>query len=177
MGRREEEVNHIQATQVGGIEEDKRLWLGLGCVITTGGVCVIALLIGIVIINWVNRKPETFVTVKVPAQAEADVPFAIELQIENLSARPQVLDSIEISPDYLAGIRIESSQPPFIGQADLPFSQDHAYQFDRTFQPNEILVVKFTAVGVQAGDFVGEIDVCVDGLIRCLSYGVRTVVE
>lgn len=158
------------------LEQDKRFWCGLGCTIVGLGACVILLLVGLIIFNWLNRKPETNVTLAAPGQIAPEVPFTIELQIENLTDKPQMLDSIEISPDYLAGVRIDGSEPPFVEMIDRPVSQDQAYLFQHPLQPGQVLTVKLSAVAIEQGEFVGEVDVCMDGLIRCLSYGVQTVV-
>lgn len=116
------------------------------------------------------------VSLQIPATVKQNDTFGLAIQIENLDARPRVLDSIEFSPDYLAGITIEESAPPFTTASERPYSGDQAYIFDLTLESGEIVTVEFSAVGQQAGEFSGELDVCLDGMVRCLSYGIQTVV-
>ena len=159
-------------------DNNKRLWYGLGCVIVSLATCIIALLIGIIFFNWAFQEPDNArVHLQIPASVKQGETFGLVVLVESLEIRPLLLNGIEISPDYLAGIRIEESAPPFIETTERPYSHDQAFSYNLTLEPGEIVAIEFSAVGQEAGTFSGELDVCVDGMVRCLSYAIQTRVE
>jgi hypothetical protein len=153
-------------------------WLGVGC----GGACIVTivatLIAGGAFFKWAMEEPENInIHVDVPIQAAKNDSLVIEVRVENTATESQSLDSIDVSTGYLEGIAIEGSEPSFTESFALPIIDQQSYTFEREIPPGETLIVEFSAIAVKAGDFGGEISVCVNTGGLCTDFVVRTVVE
>lgn len=154
----------------------------IGIVVGCGTLCIIAAVLALVaggaFYRWLVQEPENVTMgVDAPVSVIKGEPFTIEVRVENLAAEPQMLDSIDIAEGYLAGIAIRSSDPPFLESYSLPVVDFRSYTLGQSIAAGETLVVRFDAVGLQAGDYAGEIDVCVGSGSACATFVIRTLVE
>jgi hypothetical protein len=154
----------------------------IGIIVGCGALCAIAAVLALVaggaFYRWVVQEPENVkMGVEAPVSVVRGEPFIIEVRVENLAAEPQILDSIDIAEGYLSGIAIRSSDPPFTESYSLPVVDFRSYTLGQSIAAGETLVVRFDAVGLQAGDYAGEIDVCVGSGSVCTTFLTRTLVE
>lgn len=151
--------------------------IGAGCVFLCIIVTGVGLAIGGTFFTWLTEEPEQVtINVNAPTQTAKGNRIMIPITIQNTSAAPQVLDSIDIPMSYLNGIAIEGSEPEYIDSYPIPFADYHSYTFMREIAPGDTFVVRFFALAVKTGDFSGEIDICIDSGTNCASFYARTVV-
>ena len=152
--------------------------LAIGC----GVLCLIAAVVagvgGAVFWGWLMEEPENIgINVDTPVMATMGETFILQVNIENLAKEAQVLDSIDIADAYLEGLSIERVEPPFTESYPISLIDYQSYTFLRDIPPGETLTVRFYVVPTRAGDFGGDIDVCIGSGSSCLTFIVRTVVE
>ena len=152
--------------------------LGIGCAVLCVGSVIITVIAGGAFINWGLREPENvLINVDTPLQVTKGESVIIEVQVENTATKPQLLDSIDISSEYLAGIAIKEAEPPFVESFPNPPVEIQTYRFMQEISPGTTLVVQFFGVAVKTGDFSGNIDVCINsGHICTTTFTIRTVV-
>jgi hypothetical protein len=97
--------------------------------------------------------------------------------VQNTSSDSQILDSIDISTDYLSGIPIEDSQPKYIEDYPIPLVDYHSFTFQQSIGPGETLVVRFFGFALKTGDFSGPFDVCIGSGSNCSTFTGRTVIS
>jgi hypothetical protein len=155
---------------------DRRVIIGIGI----GCGAVIVCILGALILggSWLGSSIEeptgVEVEVNVPLQIRKGQGFLILVTLRETSGKAQELDSIDIAEDYLEGIAIERTEPNF--KESFSFLGFQTYDFMKEIPANGELVVRFFAVGVQTGDFSGDMDVCINGPGNCLTYPIRSVV-
>lgn len=159
----------------------KQKWilpLAIGC----GLLCLIAAVVaglgGVAFFDWLMEEPENVsIDVGTPVMATLGETFVLQVNIENLAQEAQVLDSIDIADTYLEGLSIQRAEPPFTESYAIALVEYQSYTFRRDIPPGETLAVRFYVVPTRAGDFGGDIDVCIGSGSSCLTFIVRTVVE
>ena len=152
--------------------------LGIGCAVLCIASIIIILIAGGALIKWVLREPENVsISVDTRVQVTKDESIIIEVQVENTATEPQLLHSIDISSEYLAGIGIEEVEPPFVQSFQLPLSDIQSYIFEQEISPGTTLVVQFFGVAVKTGDFSGNLNVCINSGNICRTFSIRTVIE
>lgn len=156
--------------------------LGVGCLVllACGAVVVVGgALTGLFTISAVESaiRPPTDIELGViaPAQAEVGENFSILVRVNNNAAETQVLDSVDIQLDYLEGIRIESSDPPYSDTFEVFGYQSFTLLQD--IPPGREVVVQFLATAVAAGNYRGDIDICINTGGNCSTRVLHTVVE
>ena len=90
--------------------------------------------------------------------------------------RDGLLD-LDIAGEYLKGILIESSNPPFSQSEHLPFGGWISYSYNLALPPGKEISVTLFAHAAQQGDYSGEFGFCINNMHSCLYYPVRTIVE
>lgn len=155
---------------------DRRVVIGIGIGCGAVIVCIVGALIlgGSWLGSTIKEPTGVDVEVNVPLQIRKGQGFLILVTIRETSGEDQELDSIDIADEYLDGIAIERTEPSFNESYSVFGFQ--TYDFMREIPANGELVVRFFAVGVQTGDFRGDLDVCVNGPAQCLTYPIRSVV-
>jgi hypothetical protein len=152
--------------------------LAIGCSLLCLIAVVVAVLAGSAFFRWLAEEPENVdVQVDTPITVTPDETFTIEISVENLGTEAQILDSIDITDSYLEGLAIQRAEPPFTESYSVPVVDYQSYTFRRTIQPGETLRVQLYVQPLKAGDFNGEIDVCIGSGSACLTFMARTVVE
>lgn len=151
--------------------------LGIGCVV----LCVVSIIVmiagGAFLYTSVKEPENAYISVDVPVRATKDESVTIELHVENTGTESQLLHSVDISSEYLAGIAILESDPPFVESSPIPFFDFQSYWFEQEISPGAKLVVRFLGVAVNTGDYSGVIDVCIKSGSNCRSFATRTIVE
>jgi len=152
--------------------------IGIGCAVIclVGGI--IALIAGGAFFKWLMEQPENVViNVDAPATAAMDEEFTIEIQIENAAQESQTLKCIDFQQTYLEGILISDSAPRFTESTKIPIVEYISYAFEENIPPGETLVVRFSAVAFLAGDYSGDVDICINKESVCSTVNVRTIVR
>ncbi len=146
------------------------------CVTLCLPCAVISTVTGAGFVSGMFGEPENVnIEVKTPTTVTKGESFTIEVQVENLADQPQSLNSIDISLEYLAGIDIQKTEPPFT--ESIPNPGIHSYYFEQKILPGDTLVVELSTIGGQVGDFSGEIDVCLNSASSCSTFVTQTVVR
>lgn len=157
------------------------LGLGIGCgavVILCIGMCVGGLVTTGFFVKTAMQEPENVAMhVDAPIQVTKGEEIVIHIEVENAAAESQLLHSIDISSDYLAGIVILSADPPFVDSFDGSVSDMKSYTFQHEIPPGTTVDVQFSAIAIEAGDFAGVINVCIKEGYICESLATRTIVE
>jgi len=134
---------------------------------------VISAIAGGGFVNEIFAEPANVnIEVNAPRTVTEGESFTIEVQVKNLADQPQVLDSIDIQTDYLDMIAIHETRPSFTTYTD--WEDFRSYVFGQDIQPNESVMVQFSAVAVKAGAFSGDIQVCLNSWFSCQSCPLRT---
>lgn len=103
--------------------------------------------------------------------------FVFEVRVENTAKSSQLLYSIDIWDEYLEGIFIRGTEPPFIDCYHMPIDNTQRYEFKKDIPAEDTLVVKFYAVGIEPGDYSAYLDVCINTGTSFLTHPVITIVE
>jgi hypothetical protein len=152
---------------------NRRILIGCGAALLIG-MCV--LLIGIAVIFSSEAPENVEIELTAPESVPASEPFAVEIQITNVDANLQTLDSIDISTSYLENIRVESVSPPASDEFEIPLVQFYTYTFQEELGMFESMTVVFEMVGEEEGTFEGEVDVCINEGSACETFDLRTTI-
>lgn len=152
--------------------------LGIGCLLLAG--CgVLALVLGVggirAVGSAVAEPTEIELGVIAPANVQVGESFSLLVRVRNLAAQTQTLDSIDITDSYLAGIQIQGADPGYTEVFSVLGYQSHTFRVP--IAAGTELIVQFRAAAAQAGDFGGEMDVCINTGGNCLTRPLRTVVS
>jgi hypothetical protein len=146
---------------------------GIGCL-----VGLLGLVAGLFVLDRMTEAPKDIeVLVTVPSRVARDQEFTIEVQVRNTGSAARELNSLDVADEYLAGVAIRGSEPPYRDTLHVPIDNSYSYEFRKPIPPGGALVVRFRAVGLKAGDHSGDVDVCVDSGGTCTSHLLRTMVE
>ena len=151
------------------------LGCGIGCVVVGGIVTAVA---AVLFVGRVAEGPQDVeITVNAPLKVARDEEFTIEVQVRNTSSKQRLLDSLDLADEYLAGVAIRSSEPPYRDSMHVPIDNSYSYEYRTPIPPGGTVAVRFRAQGLKAGDHTGDVDVCVDWGGSCISRPLRTLVE
>ncbi len=146
--------------------------------------CILVCLCGGVLLGvflWDSGQEPTGLGISVdsPVQASLGEDILITVTIENTSDSSKELNSIDIDDSFLEGIVINQVEPIYdeVDSYDLFDYTFTSYYFYRSIRPGETLVVTFYGRSIQAGDFSGDLDVCIDSTSRCKDFLLRTVIR
>jgi hypothetical protein len=139
-------------------------------------VLVVALLVGGVVSCSCQPK-DISINVITPLHVAKGEGFVFEIQVENTAEKSQLLYSVDIWDDYLAGIAIQKTEPGFIDTYHIPIDNTQCYEFKRDIPPKDTLVVKFFAVGLEPGEYSSYVDVCINTGTSFLTHPITTIIE
>ncbi len=155
--------------------------LGVGCgviVILCIGMCAGGMVTTGFFVKMALQHPENVTMhIDAPIQVTKGEELVIHIEVENVAPESQLLHSIDISSDYLAGIVIRSADPPFVDSFDVSAGDMTSYTFQHKIPPGTAVDVQLSAVAIESGDFAGLIQVCIKNGYICESLATRTVVE
>jgi len=139
-------------------------------------VLAMALLVGGV--SSCGGQPENIsIDVIAPLHVAKGEEFVFEIQVENTAEKSQLLYSVDIWDDYLAGIAIQKTEPPFIDTYHIPIVNTQSYEFKQDIPPKDKLVVKFFAVGLKLGEYSSYVDVCINTEASFLTHPIITIIK
>lgn len=122
--------------------------------------------------------PEDFTaTVDAPPLVQKGEPFTVSITVHNTADQPQVLHSLDISDDWLAGVTLTGSEPPYTGAMHVPIDDTWSYEYMTEIPAGGSTVVTLHGTGTQVGPWLGSVDVCVGGMARFRTYPLVTTVE
>ena len=110
-----------------------------------------------------------------PTRVRTGEKFDIELRIDNLARESQPLVDIDVAETYLEGIVIVGSDPPY-RETFRSFGMQ-TFEYDHDIPAGSSLTVKMHAEALKPGDFVGDVDVAVGGMLTFVTVVPRTLVE
>ena len=148
--------------------------LGVGCGLL---VAVGAVLLLFLILRSDRRLADVTIQVTAPTTVRLNEEFKIIITIENTADEPNILKDIDVQSDYLDGIFIISSDPPFYDTFPGRVSGYQNYKFDYSIAGGETLEVRLYALGTNSGSYSGVVDVCIKSVGCCLGRPIRTVVS
>ena len=134
--------------------------------------------IALLVVGGCLAPPEDVrVGVEAPAIVEAGESFTIVATVHNDAPTEQILTDLDVADEYLKGINIGASDPPFSDSMHIPIDNTRSYSFDLPIPPGGSISVTFEAVALHPGDYAGEIDFCINSDVSFVSSPVRTVVR
>jgi hypothetical protein len=147
--------------------------VAVGCVLLAAALVVAA----VALFTWLAATPEgAELAVEAPIEAAVGEPFELVVTVGNSSPEAKELVDVDIADEYLAGLAVRGSRPPFADSMHVPLDETVSYSMNLPIQAGGEVRVVFEMLPLHAGDFTGEVDACVDSEVRCMSHVVRTVV-
>ena len=114
------------------------------------------------------------VTVDAPISVPLNEPYLVSINVQNLTAVSQILDSIDIQNSYLAEIRVEGVDPTYSDSFEIPWVGYQSYTFESTIPANRSIQVDFIMVGLTEGEYSGDVDICINNGSNCITKVVTT---
>lgn len=161
------------------------VWIGIGvgaCLLISA--CVFgAISLGVGGLFWLgSQTPENIITdIDIPVSSEVGDNIVFEITITNTGTNTIKLNSIDISLNYLDGISVEYTTPPYTETSQYGgWIDDELYQsfyYTQLIEPGETLSIVFYGQAILAGDFSGELDICIDSESNCQTNIVRTIIK
>jgi len=150
----------------------RRICIGARCIVSV----IILLIVGVSVCAC--QEPENItINVVAPLHVAKGEKFVFEIQVENTAEKSQLLYSIDIWDEYLTGIAIQKTEPPFIDTYHIPIDNTQSYEFKQDIPPKDKLVVKFFAVGLKPGEYSSYVDVCINTGASFLTHPIITIIE
>ena len=138
---------------------------------------VVGAITGMSLINLVNQEPiDMSVDILAPQIVGAGDEFTIEVIVESREQETQILDSIDVGSTFSAGFEIQEVIPPYESTSTM-IAEFQSFFFRQEIAPGETLTVRFNAVATQAGEYAGEIGVCINTGINCVVFNGVLIVE
>ena len=146
------------------------------CVTLCCPCTVISSVSGVAFANAVLAVPEDVgIEVHAPHTVAKGEEFVVEIEVENMAEHAQSLDGVDISMEYLNEIEVQKSEPPFADMGGSLGMQN--YYFHKEIPPGDTMVVRFFAISREAGEYPGEVHVCINSPHRCSYFDISTSVE
>jgi len=120
---------------------------------------------------------EVSVSLSVPAVVSPGDELEISVEITNSADYPQKIVSIDFSDSYLEGIMLTGSDPASLESSHVPLINIVSYDFGFEIGPNKSKAIVFKAIALEAGDYSGDLDVCINNDVSCIYGHARSVVK
>jgi len=117
------------------------------------------------------------VSLSVPAVVSPGEELEISVEVTNSADYPQKIVSIDFSDSYLEGIMLTGSDPASLESMHVPVVNIVSYDFGFEIGPNESKTIVFQAIALEAGDYSGDLDVCINNDANCIYGHARSVVK
>ena len=112
----------------------------------------------------------------VPAVVKEYEEFITEVKITNTSNDIQKLFSIDVGDDYLKGISLVKTEPNFTESMHVPLDNSVSYSFKKEIGPRESITIDLHWKATSQGEFMDEIDFCINSDFNFTSKYVNSVV-
>lgn len=116
-------------------------------------------------------------SIDVPGQVSNGESFEMTVTVFNTASESQKLYSLDLADEYMSGVDVVSSDPPYSSSMHVPFDNTESYEYMQPIPPGGSTTVVLTMQATTPGSWSGDIDVCVDGMARFISYSVSTTVQ
>jgi hypothetical protein len=127
--------------------------------------------------GMLSEPQDVDVVVEAPTSVEHGERFTIRARIRNTAPHPQHLVDLDVADEYLAGIAIEKTEPPFKQAMHVPVDDTVSYHFELEVPSGEERVVLLHAYAAHPGDWAGDFDFCVNSAYQFVSTRARTIVR
>ena len=117
------------------------------------------------------------VSLSVPAVVSPGEQLEISVEVTNSADYPQKIASIDFSDSYLEGIMLTGSDPASVESMHVPVVNIVSYDFGFEIGPSESKTIVFQAIALEAGDYSGDLDVCINNDASCIYGHARSVVK
>ncbi|MCH8274915.1 MAG: hypothetical protein IH851_09000 [Armatimonadetes bacterium] len=146
----------------------------LGCL---GVVALLVIGVGLFVWRIMGEMADVdvAVNVEVPAEVIVGEEFEIAVHIKPRNFDRLELHSIDFGPEYMEGIAIRSSDPPY-ASSDL-FFDSTSYEFGQEIPVAEGLWVRFRAQALEPGDYHGDLMIWFATSFDSVDRTIRTVVR
>ncbi|MCK6540429.1 MAG: hypothetical protein L6Q26_10255 [Anaerolineales bacterium] len=158
------------------------IWIAAGCLALV--VCILAvILFGFSGLYWLGSQTAEEVTVlmDIPVEIRAGSNVILNLTVKNVSDKNVELVGIDFSMNYLDGIVLENTIPPYTQtyQYDSLGGGEtfQTYTFNQPLASGEVLTIIFNGKAIRSGDFSGSVAVCVNSIFNCVTNVARTIVK
>jgi hypothetical protein len=156
------------------------LYAVIGCAGTTAGM-IFACLLCIGGVLWISQPPRG-VTASVDAPIQLDAGDKVEFVVHVTNHNKDVVKimSIDIGVDYFEGITLLSVTPDYDSYyvpQEATADDIRSYYFSIPVEPGETVSITFMGNAVDAGDYGGILDVCINSNYTCISNVIRTVIK
>ena len=115
--------------------------------------------------------------VTTPGQVSAGETFDIVVTVYNSAPQAQTLYSLDLADEFMAGVDVVGSDPPYGSYMHVPIDNTESYEYMAPIPSGGSTTVRLTMLATDAGYWSGEVDVCVDGNARYNSYMMTTTVQ
>jgi len=102
--------------------------------------------------------------------------FEFTLKLKNIEDVDHILDSVDIGLGYLSGVQIQGSNPAYYDEW-LVGDNTYTHTFQLDIPAGETVEVDFQAMALDAGEYSGALDVCIDTGYECLFRNISIVVK
>ena len=143
-------------------------------------VSLIAVLLPIIVVtSSCECGPPQNINVEIiaPLHVAKGEEFTFEVRVKNTASKPHLLYTIDIWDEYMEGIFVQKTEPPFMDCYHIPVDNTQCYEFNKDIQANSELAIKFYAVGIEPGNYSSYLDVCIGKGGSFASYPILTIVE
>ena len=135
-------------------------------------------LASIVLLAGCGAEPKNVeISIEAPMSVQPGERFEIHAVVTNTGSRSQKLVALDVADEYLEGVAIESSDPPFKEAYHVPIDNTVSYVFKLPIEPGGQREVVFQAYAAHPGDHSGEIDFCINTDFTFVSHPLRTIVQ
>lgn len=115
-------------------------------------------------------------SVDAPERAIVNQPFVIKAKIHNTGHEEQKLLTIDFPDNFVQGIMIERTEPPFLQSRHNPGINTVSYKFNMRLQDGDERVIIIHATPLREGDYSGQVSFVVNADWSALSFPIQTVV-
>jgi len=116
-------------------------------------------------------------TVDVPGQLSTGDIFEVTVTVYNTAPQEQTLYSLDLADEFMAGVNVLGSDPPYTSSMHVPVDNTESYEYMQPIPSGGSTTVVLNMMATSAGYWSGDIDVCVDGMARYNSYPMSTTVQ
>src|SRR5512142_1760320 len=131
----------------------------------------------LVVSSGCAKPKDVKVSVEAPLSVKRGESFLVKASVTNSATKAQKLVSLDVGDAWLAGVAIESTDPPFAEASHIPIDNTMSYTYGLMVNPGETRTVLIRARAVKEGDHGSGIDFCINSETSFVSYPIRTVVE
>lgn len=118
---------------------------------------------------------QVVVTLDSPETVGQGAAFDFTVTVRNGDSKPHELRSIDISQSFLDGVGITETSVPTTDEYHA--MGQRIFEFREMIPGNSDVEVVFSATALMAGDFSGDLDVCIDGDASCIFGSIGITVE